>query len=194
MPLSRSLPRRLLHMRDIRLNGYEREDGLMDVEAHMTDIKTYSTTNLDRDGLRAGEPLHEMWLRMTLTPQLEIVACEAAMDATPYAICPGVAPNFARLVGLVISPGFLSQASQRVRGVEGCTHLRELLQQMATVAFQTRYGFGQPTGGAQLAQAADTGPKPAPPRLNSCYAYDENGPIAARGRPRRGSEPSGGAP
>jgi len=183
MPLSRTVPRRLLHMRDIRLSGYEREDGLMDIEAHMTDMKTYSASNVDRNGIQAGEPLHDMWLRMTLTPELEIVACEASMDATPYAICPEVAPNFERLVGLVIAKGFLTQAAQRVRGVDGCTHLRELLQQVATVAFQTRHGLRKPTDKPAPAHHLGAEPQMARSMLNSCYAHNEAGPIAARARP-----------
>lgn len=183
MPLSRTVPRRLLHMREIRLSGYEREDGLMDVEAHMTDVKTSSISNIDRNGILAGEPLHDMWLRMTLTPGLEIVSCEAAMDATPYSICPEVAPNFERLKGLVIGKGFLTQAAQRVRGVEGCTHLRELLQQVATVAFQTSHGLRKPTDKPGPAHHLAAEPQVAHSMLNSCYAYNETGPIAARERP-----------
>ena len=51
---------------------------------------------------------------------------------TPYAICSSVAPSFTRLAGLQIKPGFLKEAAKRVGGTLGCTHLRELLQQMAT--------------------------------------------------------------
>lgn len=183
MPLSRTVPRRLLHIRDIRLSGYEREDGLMDVEAHLTDIKTYSASNVDRNGIQAGEPLHDMWLRLTLTPELEIVASEAAMDATPYSICPEVTPNFERLKGLVIGKGFLTQAAQRVRGVEGCTHLRELIQQVATVAYQTRQGLRKPTDKPVPAHHLGAEPRLARGLLNSCYAHDEAGPIASRARP-----------
>ena len=182
MPLSRSTPRRLLHTREIRLNGYEREDGLMEVEAHMTDVKTYSTGNTDRDGIHAGEPVHDMWMRMTLTPQMEIVACEASMDATPYSICPAVAPNFSRLVGLVVGKGFMAQAMARERGVEGCTHLRELLQPLATAAFQTRHGLHKPTDRPSPAHHLGREPELTRSLINSCYAYNETGPVAARSR------------
>ena len=74
---------------------------------------------------------------MTVSETMEIVACEATSDLTPYAVCPKAAPNFAALTGLHIRPGFLREATNRVRGTLGCTHLREMLQQMATTAFQT---------------------------------------------------------
>ena len=41
MPLSAPAPRKLEHLRDIQLRGYVREDGLVDIEAHLTDTKTY---------------------------------------------------------------------------------------------------------------------------------------------------------
>jgi hypothetical protein len=84
-----------------------------------------------------------MWLRMTISPEREIMACEAAMDATPYVICPGAAPGFASLAGLKIEAGFIRAAMERVGGAQGCTHLRELLQQMGTVAMQTLYSVGK---------------------------------------------------
>ena len=137
MPLSPPPERELLHSRDIVLRGYRRADGLYDIEAQLTDTKTYGSANRDRGYIHAGEPIHGMWLRLTVDEQRRIVACEAASDHTPYAICPAAAPNFARLAGLQIKPGFLKEAARRVGGTLGCTHLRELLQQMATTAYQT---------------------------------------------------------
>ena len=78
-----------------------------------------------------------MWLRLTIDGAMQIVEVDAVSDKTPYAVCPGAAPNFSRLVGMRIKAGFLRDANHRVGGTVGCTHLRELLQQMATTAFQT---------------------------------------------------------
>ncbi len=171
MPLPKSTPRKLLHLRDIQLRGYEREDGLVDIEAHMTDTKTYSWGNHDRGGINAGDPLHDMWMRLTLQHDMTITACDVAMDATPYAMCPGVEPNYQRLVGLNIGKGFLKAAMQQLGGIEGCTHLRELLQQIGTVAFQTMLSIrGHKKPGAEEARGGV-----APMMLNTCYTYNENG-------------------
>ena len=137
MPLSPPQERELLHSRDIVLRGYRRADGNYDIEAQLTDTKSYGFANRDRGYVAAGEPIHGMWLRLTVDDQRRIVACEAASDHTPYTVCPAAAPNFARLAGLQIKPGFLKEAARRVGGTLGCTHLRELLQQMATTAYQT---------------------------------------------------------
>src|SRR6202162_4188390 len=68
---------------------------------------------------------------------MQIIAVEAVSDKTPYVMCPTAAPAFTPLVGMQIKAGFLREATNAVGGTIGCTHLRELLQQMATTAFQT---------------------------------------------------------
>jgi len=169
MPLSAAAPRRHLHTRDITIHGYHRADGMVDIEAHMTDTKTHDSRYDDGSPRPAGAPLHDMRLRMTLTPNREIVQCEAAMDATPYGICPAAAPNFAALAGLRIEGGFIRRAMERVGGASGCTHLRELLQQMGTVAFQTLYSLGTERDDPEFIAGA------RPPLLNTCYAWSESG-------------------
>ena len=61
MPLPRAHARKLIHTRTIDCRGYEREDGLWDIEGHLTDTKTYTWRN--RGGVKdlaAGEPAHDM--------------------------------------------------------------------------------------------------------------------------------------
>ena len=54
MPLSTSAPRQLMHNRAIECRGYQREDGLWDIEGHLVDTKTYPTSA--RDTGRARQP------------------------------------------------------------------------------------------------------------------------------------------
>jgi hypothetical protein len=173
MPLSAAAPRKHLHNRDITLRGYLRDDGLIDIEARLTDTKTYASTRDDGSPRGIGDPVHDMWLRMTIDLERQIVGCEAAMDATPFAICPGAAVNFSRLVGLRIEGGFIRAALARVGGGEGCTHLRELLQQMGTVAFQTLYSVGK------LSDDPGHLGKHRPPLLNTCFAWRDTGEMVA---------------
>jgi hypothetical protein len=173
MPLPKAAPRKLTHLRDIQLRGYEREDGKLDIEAHMTDTKTYTFGNSERGAIPAGDPLHDMWLRLTLNQSLTIEAVEAAMDATPHTICPAITPNFQRLIGLSVAKGFLKAAAERLGGVDGCTHLRELLQQIGTVAYQTTFSIRSAKTNAE--------PRRIPPQLlNTCHAYAADGPLATQ--------------
>jgi hypothetical protein len=173
MPLSDPAERELLHLRDIAIRGYRRADGLFDVEAHLTDTKTYGFSNEDRGYIDSGVPLHGMWMRMTVDEELTIVACEADTEFAPYGVCPGAAPNFSRLAGLSIKRGFLKAAADRIGGIQGCTHLRELLQQMATTALQTIYAVRR-----RRADDPEAAEKPA--ILNTCFAYATDSPVVRR--------------
>lgn len=190
MPLSEPVERELLHLRDIQLRGYRRADGLYDVDARLTDTKTYGFSNQDRGRIEPGTPLHGMLARMTLDENLLIVAFEAQTEYGPYAVCPAAAANFARLAGLRIGRGFLRAAQERVGGTRGCTHLRELLQPMATVAFQTLAVVrAKPPAAANAAETAPEGAAgttaPARPALlDTCLAYASDGPVVRRQWPR----------
>lgn len=180
MPLTPPAPRELLHLRDIELRGWRREDGLFDIEAHLQDTKTYPFANEDRGTIEPGEALHGMWIRLTVREDLEIVACEAVSDHTPYAVCPAAAANFARLAGLRIGPGFNRAVAERVGGVQGCTHLREVLGQMATVAYQTLYPIRAAKEREETARLVAEGgaPRRRPAMLGSCHAYAPDSPVA----------------
>ncbi len=177
MPLPPPAPRRHLHTRQIEICGYLRDDGCVDVEAHLTDTRSYAHVRSDGGVREAGAPLHDMWLRVAINPARDIVGCEAVMEATPYTVCPGVAPNFSRLVGLRIEGGFLKRALERVGGAQGCTHLRELLQQVGTVFVQTLYSIGK------VSDKPRRGGDGPPPLLNSCYAWAEEGEMVAERYP-----------
>ena len=195
MPLSPPVAREALHKRAIEINGYRRADGLYDIEAQLTDTKSFAQSNFDRGSIAAGEPIHDMWLRLTVDETMHIVACEAVSDHTPYAVCPQAAPNFSRLVGLRIKSGFLREANHRVGGPVGCTHLRELLQQVATTAFQTI----NPARVRREMQAKGEQDRPgsdrtdlrisekmggAPKIVNTCLAYAADGPVVKRRWPQ----------
>jgi hypothetical protein len=174
MPLSPPADRAPLHTRQITLEGYQRADGLFEVEAHLVDLKAEAFSTEERGRVEKGEPLHEMWLRVTYDDRMTITACEASTEYSPYQACPDAAPAFARLVGLRMKPGFLKEAAQVVGGTAGCTHLRELLQQMATTAFQT----AGPVLSRRRAREGDDGSSPR--LINTCLAYAADGLLVAR--------------
>lgn len=202
MPLSQPQERQLLHTRTIVIEGYRRSDGHYDIEAHLTDTKSKGIANTHRGYIAAGEPLHGMWLRMTVNERLEVISCEAASDQTPYAVCADAAPNFARLAGLRIKAGFLRAAAERIGGTAGCTHLRELLQQMGTTAHQTVFAARAERETAALEREAGRrlGPDEADARIaakfggsgriiNTCIAYDATGPLVKSRWPERHTSP-----
>jgi hypothetical protein len=184
MPLSPPAERQHLHTRAIDLRGYARADGLYDIEAHLVDTKSYPFENQDRGTIAPGEALHGMWVRMTVGDDMVIRSCEAVSDFTPYAICPQAAPNFASLAGVSVGPGFNMMVRERVGGTKGCTHLREVLAQMATVAFQTigpmRWRKARLAREAAIARGETPPPGRRAVPVGSCYAYAPDSPVVAR--------------
>jgi hypothetical protein len=192
MPLSAPAERTLLHLRDIELRGYARSDGLFDIEAHLTDRKTSSHNDEDPDAtVPAGRPIHGMWLRLTVDVEMVVQTCEASSDFTPYDLCPAAAPNFAALAGLRIGPGFNRAVAERVGGTRGCTHLREVLGQMATTAFQTLYPVRRAREKARLAEIAGGAAPPAekPGLLGTCIAYAPDSPVSLKRWPHLAKAP-----
>ncbi len=59
MPLSPPVKRVQKHTREVKCFGYEREDGLWDIEGRIADTKTYSFENRDRGTIASGTPVHE---------------------------------------------------------------------------------------------------------------------------------------
>ena len=169
MPLSQPVPRQLLHQRTVTCRGYRRDDGLLDIEGHLEDTKSYPFRNRDRGEIPAGEPVHGMWLRLTIDESLEVHDAEASTEYAPYAVCPRVTPNFKRLVGLRIGAGWMREVRKRIGGIEGCTHLVELLGPVATTAYQTLAGQRK----SQDAKA----PAARPFFLDSCHALKSDGEV-----------------
>src|SRR6202035_4995766 len=66
MPLSDPAPRESLHTRHVECRGFKRDDGLWDIEGHMTDVKSYVFINRWRGEIPVGTPLNEMWVRITV--------------------------------------------------------------------------------------------------------------------------------
>ncbi|WP_417317615.1 DUF2889 domain-containing protein [Emcibacter sp.] len=175
MPLSSPAPRKHLHTRTITYTGFEREDGLWDIEGHMTDCKTYGFDNKWRGEIKAGEPVHEMWVRLTLDDHFVIQDIEAVTDNSPFEMCPAIVSSYKKLVGIRIGAGWRKQIRERVGGVEGCTHITELLYPLGTAAMQTM------TPGL-MKKAEEAGedlsrPKRRPPILNTCHAWATTSPA-----------------
>lgn len=177
-----SLPseRAPLHVRQVHCAGYERADGLWDVEGRMSDVRS-----IDLDGgrgsfpRRAGEPLHLMSLRITLDDDFTIVAAEACTHQAPYGECPRIASAYGRLVGLRIAAGFTGAVKGLFRGEAGCTHLTELLGPMATTAFQAiRPALERRRVAAGLPAEPALEDGAAPAMLGSCYGLRSGGQAA----------------
>ena len=180
MPLSSPVPRTLRHTRAIQVDAYARDDGLWDLDARITDVKTRDTALAS--GLRsAGHPIHDLKLRLTINRDLVIVDAEASSDSVPYpGFCDTIAPAYKSLIGLSLMNHFRLRLKDRLAGVLGCTHLTELSLILPTAAMQayandvikTRDGDG----------VDDSTERPF--QLDRCHALRVDGPAVAKYYPR----------
>jgi hypothetical protein len=140
MPLSPPVPRQLRHRRAIRAEAYEREDGLWDIEARLTDHKPRDVVLAS--GVRPnGQPIHELWLRITIDRKLNVVDAEASSDWVPYpGECEAVNPAYRALIGLNLLNNFRREAGRLLGRTAGCTHLTELCGILPTAAVQAFAG------------------------------------------------------
>lgn len=138
--LSPAVPREVVHKRQINCNGFVRADGLYDIEAELTDHKTYDFPSDFRGTVTPDLAVHHMVLRITIDRDRVIQHAEAITITGPYAICPTANAVFDNLVGLQIGPGWRRKVQAAIGGRHGCTHITELLGPVATIAYQTLYG------------------------------------------------------
>ena len=173
MPLPATGQREHIHTRTLTINAYRRNDGLMDVEGRITDVKPFEHHMMD--GIRkAGEPVHDLSIRITLDNTLTVTDAIASMDYTAHELCSQAAPNFENIVGLKIGPGWNKLVKSAMSPGLGCTHIIEMLAQMASGARQAMWSRkrDEPLDIAPVQEREmDAG------MLNTCYPYRENSPC-----------------
>ena len=123
MPLSAPVKRRHYHTREVRCLGFEREDGLWDIEGRITDTKTYSFENHDRGTVGSGAAVHDMLVRLTIDDGLVVHEAEATTESSPFAICPNVTASISELKGLKIGAGWTLAVHELIGRTAGCTHI-----------------------------------------------------------------------
>lgn len=175
MPLSKSVPRRQVHELKINFETFLRQDGLWDIEAHMTDTRMHEITSDFYPKLEAGKPYHDMWVRLTLDSTMEVKAIEVVMDRAPFGQCPKIVGNYQKLMGARIGNKWLRRVVEAGGGCSGCTHINGILQYMGNVAFQgimteltsTNQGYPVLLTEAQVAEAL----------INSCHSWEASTAI-----------------
>jgi hypothetical protein len=175
-PLSAPVEREHLHTRRYEFHGYRRADGLWDIEGNMTDTKTYGFANEWRGEIKAGEPIHDMWIRLTLDDELVVRDIEAKTAGSPFQICGAVTPAYTALKGHKIGKGWNKKIKELFAGSHGCTHHTEMLGAMATVAYQTIFS-------ARNKWKESDGATKRPIFLNTCHAFATDGEIVKKNWP-----------
>ena len=183
MPLPvQNVERELVHTRRVRYEGYKRADGTWDIEARLTDVKNHDYA-LKTGVRRAGQAIHEMWVRVTIDRDMNVLAAVAATDAMPYpGGCDRAPAEYAKLVGLNLRQGFRKEVHELLGGVRGCTHITEMLAGLPTAAIQTFAG--------ETKEEHDDGSKPF--QLDHCIALETRSETVKELYPKWYRGPMGG--
>jgi hypothetical protein len=180
MPLSKPENRAFLNRRTIVSAGYQREDGCLEVEAELIDVRGSESTNPWRGTVPAGEPVHRMSVRITVDRELVIRDIEAATDSAPFPACREVPPNLKALIGLQITRGFKRSARARIGGPPGCTHLFAALEVIAATAMQTVAAATRGEKRRQLFSPLSGADPSRPGLIDTCKGYAADGPVVER--------------
>lgn len=172
-----SATRRLLHRRAFDVQVFARDDGLFDVEANLTDTKTHDVP-LAGELRKAGDPIHEMRLRLTVDAMLTITAATSETLWMPYTgACGAHGDAYGRLIGLNLMKGFRQGVQERLGGTRGCTHLTELCQVLPTAVIQAM-------AGSVIDTREGDGDGNPPFQLDRCHALRRDGETVAKFYPR----------
>jgi hypothetical protein len=186
MGLPEAAAREKKHHRKIDCEGFLRDDGLWDIDVHMVDTRTYDCgyDTLHRGGvIEAGEPVHDMWLRFTIDLDFLIHDVHAASEQTPFSICPRAAEAMHALIGLRIGYGWMRRVRERIGADISCTHLMDLLGQLAATSYQTLHA-------ALEEREAKHESRTKPPIIDTCLALSSNGEVVKSRWPEFYTPPS----
>ncbi len=170
MPLPPAQPRHQIHTRRITFQAYRRDDGLWDIEAELHDSKTHPLELPYERVWQAGEPIHGIQLRVTIDTQMVVRDIAASMNDVPHGNCQQALPPLHHMVGSTLGPGWRKAIERHLGGVQGCAHVRELLFNVATAAFQALPGGLSGTASANQ----------PPMHLGQCVTWDFNGPLVQK--------------
>ncbi len=175
--------RQLKHRRSIDVQIYARGNGLWEVDAHITDVRTRET-RMATGLLAAGEPIHDMLVRLVVDESFNVVEAGAQTLAMPYpGQCDAFSEVYGGLVGLNLMRGFRQAVRERLGGVQGCTHINELTQVLPTAVVQAFAGEVIDTRG-------DREDSPQPFQIDRCHALRADG-LAVKTYYPRWYRPSG---
>ncbi len=168
--------RKKIHTRQMTIDSYERDDGLWDLEATLVDYKHYDFTRSDGSVRKAGDPVHDMIICLTVDGEGLIKDANVSYAAAPYGgVCRAIEEAYKGLIGLHLLKGFRHKVREKFSRAKGCTHMSELAVLIPTV-------FVQSLSNKRINDAVDSGRRPF--QLEGCHAYALDSPVVKQFYPQ----------
>lgn len=177
MTLPTSVERVESHLRTYRFQAYRRKDGLWDIDATVQDSKPYVYFDHTRGAMEPGAFIHNISVRVTFDGDFVVRDIVCALDDTPYLFCQGGGDNLPELVGANLMKGWRQRVGEVLGATSGCTHLREMLLSVRTVAFQTLSSEWENRTEPDSLHTETLTTRPA--YLGGCHAMALDGPVVA---------------
>lgn len=170
-PVEPVVTREELHFRRIDMRGWQRSDGLYEVEGHITDFKPHDFKPPNGDKVvPAGQAVHDMGVTLVYDDAMRVHEVRPFMNSAPYDVCFGAPETLQTLKGLSIASGWSSEVRKRLSGSQSCNHLMGMLIPMAATAYQT---LTVKRGGRVDAVKPDG----SPAKIGTCFAYAPTSPV-----------------
>ena len=93
-------------------------------------------------------------------------------------ICKNANSNFRKIIGLQIKSGWKKEITKLIGGINGCTHITELLSSVATAAFQTIYPYKSKQKKENESTLNQNREKPL--LLGTCHAFNTKSEVVKR--------------
>lgn len=169
--------RQLTHRRSIDVQVFARGNGLWEVDARIRDVRQHDT-RMATGMLPAGQPIHDMLLRLVVDETFNIVEAGAETYSMPYPDqCDAYGDVYGRLVGLNLMRGFRQAVKERVGGALACTHITELTHVLPTAVVQA-------FAGEVLDIRGDGADSQQPFQIDRCHALRSDGQAVKTYYPR----------
>lgn len=175
------MTRRLMHRRHIDMQAYARSDGLWDIEAHLRDEKTFSYHDPGRGMLQAGEPVHDIRVRLTVDDDRVVRDVAIEMGSMPFGTCLEVRDTLKPLIGERVGRGW-RQVLKKIPRHTTCAHVHEVLVPMATVVHQGLSQGRDPEGKVPIAPDPTLAERPF--FVDDCHSWRSSGPAVAHFYPQ----------
>ena len=154
---------------------------MWDIEATLLDMKPYAYT-VHRRYVEAGQPIHGMKVRLTVDDDMVVRDLVAVMEYHPFQECKAAIAPMHAIIGLKMGAGWRKAVDDAIGRIKGCTHMRELLYNAATAAYQSL-----PSHKAYLKtmSGAVSDVLEAPPaHLDKCKSWALDGAVVQREMPQ----------
>jgi hypothetical protein len=128
--------------------------------------------------VEAGEPIHGITIRLTIDDEMTVRNVVTSMEHTPLEECRLVSTPMRSIIGLTMGPGWRGAKDKAIGSTKGCTHMRELLYNAATAAYQMISSYKE-----YLLRKAGKPVPPhitPPPHLGKCPPWTLDGPLTKR--------------